>query len=818
MKPVALQDESERLAALRSYAVLDTPPEAAFDDLALLAARLCGTPMALIGLLDAEREWFKARLGFDEEQGPREGGFTAHVVGHPAPFVVADAWGDELLLANPLVRQAPGVRFVAGAPLVTSRGHLLGVLCVMDRIPRGLEGDRLDCLAALGRQALGVLELHRARITGSEASVPASLAANERRVSEPAPPALPDAQLESVLVLDGEGRVVDASAPAERMFGREPSVLVGRDCADVIWSPGETEPWRRWFARALAAGPESGADSLRLMAVRVGHGEFPAEVVLTGLAEGEAPGRRAVRVRDISGRERLERALKGSIVGPGGEARVSEAPSPAEVYEAAIRYLRGIPDVDHCALFLLSASRRELSHAFSHGVAAHGEQAVVPVDGPSVVAHVARSGTRHLTHAAGDDAGYKLAHPGRSELAIPLTADGEVVGVLDLESGRADAFSPAVVSLCESVASGISAALQGTNVTGLLLRAKVALEKTFDAMTDMVAILDSEGRIRRLNQAMASHLERPLRDLVGADFRVLFPFCRDWLAATSRTPPAGRSSWEEVVDPASGVVYELNLLELDIPIPVTGNRVVFMRDVTQEREMARQVIAFEKRAAAGDLLTGVAHEVRNPLAAIQAAAELLSQELPGDPDRAAPVGIICRQVERLKVLMQDLLHIGRPFDHLSVASGSLLRICEAAVGTWRENAGNRSRHVEILPQAREPFPVRVDAARIEQVIVNLLDNAAQHGRAGGRIEVLLSRSGGHVLLRVKDAGAGIASEALQRVFEPFFTTRANGTGLGLTLVKSIVEGHGGGVSLWNNEPPPGLTFEVRLPAAPREEP
>jgi signal transduction histidine kinase len=274
-----------------------------------------------------------------------------------------------------------------------------------------------------------------------------------------------------------------------------------------------------------------------------------------------------------------------------------------------------------------------------------------------------------------------------------------------------------------------------------------------------------------------------------------------------------------VVDPESQVVYELNLLELDIPTPVTGNRVVFIRDVTQEREMARQVIAYEKRAAAGDLLTGVAHEVRNPLAAIQAAAELLSQELPNDPAHAAPVGIICRQVERLKVLMQDLLHIGRPFDHLSVASGSLLQICETAVGAWRENARNRAQRVEIVAQEREPFRVRVDAARIEQVLLNLLDNAAQHGpQGGGTIQVLLSRSAGHVLLRVRDAGAGISAEALQRVFEPFFTTRANGTGLGLTLVKSIVEGHGGGVSLWNNEPPPGLTFEVRLPAAAGEAP
>ncbi len=99
------------------------------------------------------------------------------------------------------------------------------------------------------------------------------------------------------------------------------------------------------------------------------------------------------------------------------------------------------------------------------------------------------------------------------------------------------------------------------------------------------------------------------------------------------------------MDSDNQVVYELNLLELDTPSPVTGNREVFMRDVTQEREMARQ-IAFERRAAAGDLLTGVAHEVRNPLAAIQAAAQVLEQDLASEAAYAAPIGIICRQRAR----------------------------------------------------------------------------------------------------------------------------------------------------------------------------
>ncbi len=145
------------------------------------------------------------------------------------------------------------------------------------------------------------------------------------------------------------------------------------------------------------------------------------------------------------------------------EGRLAASPpDPAEVYEAAIRYLTGIPEVASCALFLLSASRRDLAHVFSHGYAPFPVPLTLPVEGGSVIAQVARTGTRRLTRDVPTDPNHGLGRPDtRSELAIPLTAGGEVVGVLNLESTKADAFSPAVVSLCESVASGISAAFQG---------------------------------------------------------------------------------------------------------------------------------------------------------------------------------------------------------------------------------------------------------------------------------------------------------------------------------------------------------------------
>jgi serine/threonine protein kinase len=154
-------DEAERLAALRRYRILDTDPEQGFDDLTLLAAHVCGTPIALITLLDADRQWFKSKLGLSLRETSRNVSFCAHTILQGEPFIVRDAAQDERFAGRPLVRCDPHVRFYAGIPLVSPDGHALGALCVMDRVPRHLSPDQLSALTALSRLVLTQLELRR---------------------------------------------------------------------------------------------------------------------------------------------------------------------------------------------------------------------------------------------------------------------------------------------------------------------------------------------------------------------------------------------------------------------------------------------------------------------------------------------------------------------------------------------------------------------------------------------------------------------------------------------------------------------------------
>ena len=153
--------EDQRLSALHDCAVLDTPPEDAFDDLASLARILCETPIALVSLVDRDRQWFKAALGLETRETPRAIAFCAHAIQQPEPLIVPDARQDPRFADNPLVTGPPEFRFYAGFPLIDDAGAALGTLCVLDVRPRELDAQRLDALRILAKQVVAQLALRR---------------------------------------------------------------------------------------------------------------------------------------------------------------------------------------------------------------------------------------------------------------------------------------------------------------------------------------------------------------------------------------------------------------------------------------------------------------------------------------------------------------------------------------------------------------------------------------------------------------------------------------------------------------------------------
>lgn len=154
-------DEAARLAALRRYKILDTEPERQFDDLTALASYICDAPIALITLIDSDRQWFKSTVGLSVQETSRSIAFCDHTIRQDDLMIVPNALEDARFASNPTVTSEPHIRFYAGASLVTPDGHALGSLCVVDKVPRTLTPQQEDALRALRNQVIAQLELRR---------------------------------------------------------------------------------------------------------------------------------------------------------------------------------------------------------------------------------------------------------------------------------------------------------------------------------------------------------------------------------------------------------------------------------------------------------------------------------------------------------------------------------------------------------------------------------------------------------------------------------------------------------------------------------
>ncbi|MBC7396191.1 MAG: GHKL domain-containing protein [Bdellovibrionales bacterium] len=155
-------NENERLANLLDYQILDTSPERGFDDLAKLAGAIAEVPISLISLVDENRQWFKAKIGFAQTSTPRDFSFCSHAILTNEPTLVNDATQDVRFSDHPFVTQGPRIRFYAGFPLVSREGHALGTLCVLDQVPRELTSTQINTLTLLARQAVALMERNRA--------------------------------------------------------------------------------------------------------------------------------------------------------------------------------------------------------------------------------------------------------------------------------------------------------------------------------------------------------------------------------------------------------------------------------------------------------------------------------------------------------------------------------------------------------------------------------------------------------------------------------------------------------------------------------
>jgi two-component system sensor histidine kinase PilS (NtrC family) len=353
-------------------------------------------------------------------------------------------------------------------------------------------------------------------------------------------------------------------------------------------------------------------------------------------------------------------------------------------------------------------------------------------------------------------------------------------------------------------------------------------ERIVESLTSGLLTTDLEGRVTSFNPEAERISGRASRDVIGLDVEEVLPDAR----AIVMSARAGAARPRARVVFRDGTGHERRLgLSGGVLRSAEGERagwVVIFQDVTEVVRMETELRRSERLAATGQLAANMAHEIRNPLAAISGSLEMLrdnDRRPRGAEERRRLMDIALREVERLDHLIADFLDFARPATAelaplpIAVAVEELVKMFETSYPG-----------VTLAIRVPDDCVALADPRQLRQVLWNLLLNAAQALPDGGRIEIAAQRvseppqdgapqgrnapdEGGHyVEIAISDDGVGIAPDVLERVFEPFFTTKRAGSGLGLPTVYRVVENHGGSLSL-TSTPGAGTTVRVRLPAA-----
>ena len=497
------------------------------------------------------------------------------------------------------------------------------------------------------------------------------------------------------------------------------------------------------------------------------------------------------------------------------------------IVEQVVRYAVRFLDAQGALLALVGdAASDPLYVAAAEGTLGGLRGQRIPADDPGLVARSTAHEHVELVRNSPGSAG--RAEPtvitsgveAAAAAAVPLRSHGTVIGTLVITDPREGGFVPEDIRLLSTLATHAAVVIANARFFEMVRRAKEQWETAFDALSEGIAVVDDEGRVRRSNRAMASLLGTPLPNVVGTplgDALLGKPHALlELLAATRRGDrPA------PLIARSERLKRSVRINAARIPGATTEQSIVVMvEDVTEQQALETQLLQSEKLAAVGQLVSGVAHELNNPLTSITGLSEfLLEQKELGKKDRGH-LQVIHEQAERAGRIVRNLLTFARkgsservPVDLNDVIRRTLslmtydLKLKEISVE--RELSG-------ALPE------VLGDRHGLQQVVLNLVTNAAQavaeNPRERAREISVSTWYDGQVHLRVADTGPGIPDEVLQSVFTPFFTTKepGKGTGLGLSITYSIVESHGGQITIEPRNARGGAVFRVDLPPAPAD--
>ena len=780
------ENETSRLGALRSYRVLDTSPDERFDDLARLATYVCGTPIGLVGLIDANRQWFKSRIGWDWSEIPREVSFCTHTILQADLVIVSDTLNDNRFARSHLVTQA-GVRFYAGVPLLTPEGYALGTLSVMDYVPRALTQEQTRILWALARQVMAHLEDRRE--SGSNPGTESY--ERYRRFFESSVVGFYRTSL--------DGKVLDCNPAFVRIMGyASREELLSCHVLEFYFSPCERQDFLEQcrnlgsltnFASRLRRKDGSSVWVLENVELVQGQDGAPAmiEGTLVDISQqkfAEAAHNQAQRALEDSEtryRRLFETAKDGILILDFKTGQIADVnPFLIEMLGYTHGEFVGKKLWEIGPFKDISASRSAFSELQTKGVIRYEDlpletkdgrrinvefvSNVYPVDGTQVV----QCNIRDITERVRAEAALKISETHHRSV-FEGAVHGIYRGTLD---GRFLDVNPALVAML-----GYSSA-----------------EEVLKLSVSQDVFAEPEEGLRLLHKwQLTAEIEEEVQ----------------WKRRDQRR-----------------IAVRLSGRVLRTENQRAAGVEVIAEDVTERRALEEQLRQAQKIEAVGQLAGGMAHEFNNYLGIVLGYSDLLLEE-------AGATEGLRRNVAEIKAATQRAASVTRQLLALSRRQVLEPKVLDVNAVVWETHKLLRRLipgNIDLVPVLEPNLqPVKVDPAQIQQILINLVVNARDAMPEGGKVVIETAnveldkeyagrhievQPGSYVMLAVSDDGPGIDAQTQARIFEPFFTTKGEGkgTGLGLSTVYGIVRQSGGHITV-ESALREGTRFRIYFPPA-----